>query len=376
MITGVGRSAIAVISLRGVNAGGIVAACFESVTKSRFLPSQIRYGLWTGPSQESLEGESVVVTPLTENHVEIHCHGGPAATTRIIDDLCVCGAIPIEPEKEHLMRADNLLVHEAQQVLSQCLTARTAAIAMDQVRGAMSDWATSLLSTIEKEPSAGECARREAGELLRFAKIGTRLGQPFRVVLAGSPNVGKSSILNAILGYDRSITFDAAGTTRDVLHADTVIDGLPIRLSDTAWIRASGEPLEQQGALRAQIAAAQADLVIVVCEPRSLIQAGTRKRGMEIVDSTKRVIRVLNKSDLLVDSDTPHLCDLTTNALTGDGIAELMAAIAEKLCDSVPQPGSPVPITDRQARLLGEIAAAESREVIMVKLRELLGVTI
>ncbi len=373
IITGVGRSAIAVISLRGVNAGGIVAACFESVTKSRFLPSQIRYGLWTG-SQESLDGESVVVTPLSENHFEIHCHGGPAATTRIIDDLSACGAIPIE--SQNLTRADNLLMHEAQQVLAQCLTARTAAIAMDQVRGAMSDWATSLLSTIEKEPSAGESSRREAGELLRFAEFGTRLGQPFRVVLAGSPNVGKSSLLNAILGYGRSITFDAAGTTRDVLHADTVIDGLPIRFSDTAGIRASDEPLEQQGVARAQIAAAQADLVIIVYEPQSLLRAGTRKRGMEIVDSTKRVIRVLNKSDLLADSDPHELCDLTTNALTGDGVAELMAAIVEKLCDSMPQPGSPVPITDRQARLLGQIGAAESREVIMVKLRELLGVKI
>jgi tRNA modification GTPase len=240
----------------------------------------------------------------------------------------------------------------------------------------MSDWAASLLSTIEKKTSAWESSRREAGELLQFAGFGTRLGQPFRVVLAGSPNVGKSSLLNAILGYDRSITFDAAGTTRDVLHADTVIDGLPIRLSDTAGIRASDEPLEQQGVARAQTAADQADLVIVVCEPQSLMRAGTRKWGTEIVDSTKRVIRVLNKSDLLVDSDTHDLCDLTTNALTGEGVAELMAAIAEKLCDSVPQPGTPVPITGRQARLLGEIAAAESREVMMVKLRELLGVKI
>lgn len=375
MITGVGRSAIAVISLRGVNAAGIVVGCFESVTKSRFLPSQIRYGLWTGANKQSSTGESVVVTPLSENHFEIHCHGGAAATTRIIDDLCACGAILVESEV--LTLADNLLMHEAQQVLAQCVTARTGAIAMDQVRGAMSDWAANQLTAIENDAVAAEKSRREAGELVRFAELGTRLGQPFRVVLAGRPNVGKSSLLNAIVGYDRSITFDAAGTTRDVLHADTAIDGLPIRLSDTAGIRESDQPLERQGVERAQIAADQADLVIAVCEPDSLgRQAGSCDRAMDIVDSTKRLIRVLNKSDLLADPNARDLCDVATNALTGDGVAELLAAIADKLCDLMPRPGSPVPVTDRQARLLAEVEAAESREVITGKLRELIGVNI
>ncbi len=284
VITGAGRSAIAVISLRGVKADEIVAECFESATKSRYLPSQIRYGLWTGQTKDRSAGESVVVTPISENHFEIHCHGGSAATTRIIEDLCVCGAMLIESEDPTF--ADNLLMHEAQRVLAECLTARTAAIAMDQVRGAMSDWATNQLSAIEKDPAAVENSRREAGELLRFAELGTRLGQHYRVVLAGPPNVGKSSLLNAIVGYDRSITFDAAGTTRDVLHADTVINGLPIRLSDTAGIRESDEPLERQGVARAQIAADQADLVIAVCEPDSLgRQAGSCDRALEIADS-------------------------------------------------------------------------------------------
>ena len=375
VITGAGRSAIAVIWLRGVNAGEIVAECFESATKSRFLPSQIRYGLWTGPTKERSAGESVVVTPISENHFEIHCHGGTAAITRIIDDLCVCDAILIESEDPTF--ADNLLMQEAQQVLARCLTARTVAIAMDQVRGAMSDWATNQLRVLEKDPGAVENSRRETGEVLRFAELGTRLGQHYRVVLAGPPNVGKSSLLNAILGYDRSITFDAAGTTRDVLHADTVINGLPIRLSDTAGIRESDEPLERQGVARAQIAADQADLVIAVCEPDSLArQAGSCDRALDIADSSKRLIRVLNKSDLLADPDSGDLCDVATNALTGAGVAELLVVIAEKLCDSMPPPGSPVPVTDRQARLLVEIEAAESGEAIRVKLRELIGVDI
>ena len=154
VITGRGRSAIAVISLRGANAGVIVRDCFERATKTRFLPSQIRYGVWTGPERESSNGESVVVTPLSEDHFEIHCHGGPAATNRIMDDLCKCGADQIQGES--LTSANNLLIREAYQVLAQCLTARTAAIAMDQVRGAMSDWVQCQIEAVTDGGSLSE----------------------------------------------------------------------------------------------------------------------------------------------------------------------------------------------------------------------------
>ena len=96
-----------------------------------------------------------------------------------------------------------------------------------------------------------------------------RLAEPFRVVLTGPPNVGKSSLLNALVGFDRSITLDMAGTTRDVLHANTVIAGLPIQFSDTAGIRdhAAVETIEREGIRQAQLAAGNADLLLLVCEP-------------------------------------------------------------------------------------------------------------
>lgn len=379
LLTGVGKSAIAVIALRGTQAAEIVAACFQSATKGRFSPGQIRYGVWAGPNRTSTDRESVVVTPVDANHFEIHCHGGSAATTRIVDDLCSCGATRVQPQT--LSTTKNLLITESYQVLAHCLTARTAAIAMDQARGALSNWVESQLEKVDGRSVIAADLRRQVDKLLRDAEFGTRLGTQFRVVLVGPPNVGKSSLLNAILGYDRSITFDAAGTTRDVLHATTVLDGLPIRLSDTAGIRETEEPLERQGVARARTAADDADLVLALSAPPAGLGGGLRGRSgvqrPEVFNPNHRLIRVLNKSDLVDDpATTGQPWDVATSARTGEGVAKLMELIANRLCESMPKPGSPVPITDRQANLLREIRAAESSQTVLIKLRELLGVNI
>lgn len=374
-ISGSGRSAIAVIAIRGAAAADIVCQCFQPATKGPFSLQEIRYGRWQGPSGQDLASESVVVTRLAEDRFEIHCHGGRAAVDRIIDDLSAAGAQPI-PAEAWSRSADHLLIHEATQVLTRCLTARTAAIAMDQVRGAMVDWASGLLGVLEsgeleRDPTPVETARSGAEEILAWAGFTSRLAEPFRVVLVGRPNVGKSSLMNAIVGYDRSITIDAAGTTRDVLHAETIIDGLPIRLSDTAGIHSSGQAIEKQGIQRAQNAAQQADLVIVV---RQLDQAAEPLEST-LDHSPERVIRVVNKVDLAAGGQTCQPGELATCALTGQGLAALMAAISEKL-GQWPPPGAPAAINDRQTLLLREIAAAGDKDLVSAKLRELLGVNL
>ena len=257
VLTGTGRSAIAVIGLRGPKAKSIIERSFVPATPMTLSNGQIRYGNWTGSDPEQEAHESVVVTPIGEDRFEIHCHGGSAAIARIIGDLRSCGAIQIE--NSDWTEVENLLIREARQVLAKCLTARTAAIAMDQLRGALADWVQSSIDA----PADPSSLAREAERIVAHAPLTTRLGDPFRVVLVGPPNVGKSSLVNAIVGYDRSITFDQAGTTRDVLHADTVIDGIPIRLSDTAGIRESDEAIEKEGIARAKSVAEQADLVLI-----------------------------------------------------------------------------------------------------------------
>lgn len=403
VLTGAGRSAIAVVDLQGPDAESIMASCFEPATKTRFSPNEIRFGVWRGCQEKVVDqasaGESVVVTPLGHGqqqsnerlrHFEIHCHGGPAATQRIIDDLQNAGAVLVD-SITHIGSDSGetltpLLIREATQVLIQCTTPRTAAIAIDQFRGAMQDWATRMLTQLELDTLSITHISQEANEILRFSKFGIRLAESFRVVLTGPPNVGKSSLMNAIVGYDRSITLDVPGTTRDVLHAETVIDGLPIRLSDTAGIRDSSEPIEKEGIARAHRATEDADLVLQVTEPAIQSDFATPQLNVTQPGETRRIIRVLNKSDLLTDGQQPHAGQIATNSLSGEGIAELMAAIVTSLVEVMPTSspstqnpstqGTPVPITVRQVQQLTKLTVADSKTVAANALRVLLGVNL
>lgn len=395
ILTGVGRSAIAVISVCGPNAESIVSGCFESATKTRFLPHQIRYGVWRGLGCSGA-GESVVVTPIEQgNHFEIHCHGGPAATTRIIEDLTQAGAVLASNPPGKAMGLVGFLptqceLHvEAKEVLSRCLTSRTAAIALDQLRGALYDWVCHSRQRLEADTSATAQIIEDVGRMLPLADFGTRLAEPFSVVLAGPPNVGKSSLLNAIVGYDRSITMDIAGTTRDILHADTVIDGLPIRLSDTAGIRDSNEPIERQGIEKTYQAARSADLVIRVAQPIETVLSATDFTSDTMILGTNDLfspseegpakLHVLNKSDLIPTEASVSETILLTNALNGDGISELMSAISQSLIMNQPEPGSPVPITNRQVKLLNQIVSLAhegDQALVLAKLQELCGSSI
>jgi tRNA modification GTPase len=230
-------------------------------------------------------------------------------------------------------------------------------------------WATEQLDALEKDVSSLGSVRRRTRELLEVSPFSTRLAEPFRVVLAGPPNVGKSSLLNAIVGFDRSITLDQAGTTRDVLHANTVIDGIAIRISDTAGIRDSDEAIEQQGIARARLVASEADLVLSVSEPS--LEGGSSGRT-EPLDGPAAMIRVLNKSDRLQHPLPSNAYDFATSALTGEGVGALMAAIGNRLGRWIPKPGTPVPINHRQANLLHQVAIANSNDEAATNLRLLL----
>lgn len=109
------------------------------------------------------------------------------------------------------------------------------------------------------------------GHLLASAAFGERLFDGATVAIIGAPNVGKSSLLNLLAGRDRAIVSDMPGTTRDVLEVDFEVDGIPVRLADTAGIRSSDDLIEQEGMRRAEAAADEADVVLFVADAKRLI---------------------------------------------------------------------------------------------------------
>lgn len=355
-LTGPGRSAVAVIGVRGPRAVDVVVACFKINGPRKLQPLQVRYGDWHGghpgadsDPQPGSESESIVICQTDDDTVEVHCHGGKAAIERIIADLEAHQITEIAATEWQSQR-EPLAISEARSVLSQCLTERTAAIAIQQTRGALVRWAESAKTRLRESDTHLADVRRSASKVADSSKFSTRLAEPFRVILAGQPNVGKSSLVNAIVGYQRSITFDEAGTTRDVLHCETVIDGLPIRISDTAGIRETDQQIEKAGISLAESAIRDADLLVWVTTPES--------DQMHTIDHAN-MIRVCNKSDLAADkSIDPGM--ISTIATTGSGVDLLISEIADQLVAVFPPTDSAVVVNQRQAECLHAITNARS----------------
>jgi tRNA modification GTPase len=319
--------------------------------------------------------EDVVVCRVDDQTLEINCHGGDAAARRILDHLTHAGC-RIVPWFELLKRADGLLTAELAQALSQATTARTAAILLDQSSGLLRNELDQLIQAAEAlaAPAASSAdspherratlyrhALRERLEaLLARADFGLHLTRPWSVVLAGRPNVGKSSLINALVGFTRSIVFDQPGTTRDVVTAETAFDGWPVRLSDTAGLRAEADDLESAGIQRARAQLAQADcrvLLIDTSEPPTDFDR-------DLLSAWPDALVVAHKADLPdVWGDAVPECALRVSSVTREGVNDLIAAIVRRLVPDVPPPGTPVPVSERQVQLLRSASEALDRGV-------------
>jgi tRNA modification GTPase len=161
--------------------------------------------------------------------------------------------------------------------------------------------------------------------VLNTATQGAILNEGITLVLAGRPNVGKSSLLNKLLGYERAIVASSPGTTRDVLSERMDLDGVPIRIVDTAGLRSTAEPVEQEGVRRARVEVAQADIVLLVRDDSD----GDRVRDLIEEQSlpVDRLTIVSNKTDLSGGASgarsNPEFREVGVSALTGAGVPDL-----------------------------------------------------
>ena len=169
------------------------------------------------------------------------------------------------------------------------------------------------------------------------APLGRRLTTPWRVAVAGPPNVGKSSLVNALAGYQRSIVAPTPGTTRDVATTRLAIDGWPVELADTAGVRDATDMLEMQGVRMAREATAAADLCLWV------LDASAQPVWPELQGAVQLVV---NKIDLPAAWAPDEAAGaVRVSARTGRGMADLCAALSRRLVPDPPPAGSAVPFT-------------------------------
>jgi tRNA modification GTPase len=206
-----------------------------------------------------------------------------------------------------------------------------------------------------------EAAGRLLATLLRHAPVGRHLSEPWRVVVAGAPNVGKSSLVNALAGFSRCLVSAAPGTTRDVVTTLIAVDRWPVELADTAGQRAEAESLEAQGIALARTAAGRADLCLWV------LDASAPPVWPDFATPALRLL--VNKVDLPVAWDLGQAsAAVPVSARTGAGLDDLCQAMAGWLVPDPPLPGAAVPFTaelcDRLEDVRGLLAAGRVTEAM------------
>jgi tRNA modification GTPase len=346
ILTARGRGAVASINVTGQASPQLIDCFFKTRWRRSVAASPcgcILFGHWQRATGNLHASEEVIVCRKNETQCEVHCHGGRAAAAAIVADMVAHGATEIDWREWIRRTSANVLQAEALWALAEAPTQRCADVLLDQHHGALRRALDELQSYVEQK-NLGHATQLLA-ELLSRARYGLHLTRPFRVALVGRPNVGKSSLINRLLGYERSIVFDQPGTTRDVVSAMTAFDGWPVELLDTAGLRDTTDPIEVVGAEYARRTAADADLVLLVAEPSNVMSAVS-------FAVNKDVLCVLNKIDRWPVNSEILQGWLPTCALTGEGISQLVKAMVEKLVPYPPQDGDPVPFTERQHELL------------------------
>ncbi|MCS7045998.1 MAG: 50S ribosome-binding GTPase, partial [Gemmataceae bacterium] len=324
-LTPPGRSAIAVLAVRGPEAWAVTRRLFRRGRRQEAaaspLPDNPSPGdFWLGWLGEATKGGADEVVVLVrqaapEPWVEVHCHGGPEVV-RLLQELYRDHGAAITAAEDFAKRHLPPWRAEAEKLLLHAPTTRTAAIALDQWHGAFEQAMTDLRRCWQ-QGRRDEVATR-LRRLLDLVPVGEHLMQPWRVVLAGPPNVGKSSLNNALVGFARSLVAPLPGTTRDVVTTTIALDGWPIDLADTAGLRTAADPLESAGIARAWRAQQSADLVVWLLDGSAPpLPPPEGWQGLVVV----------NKTDLPAAWDwSERPAAVRVSAKTGAGVSELCRA--------------------------------------------------
>jgi tRNA modification GTPase len=284
-------------------------------------------------------------TPVSS--VEIHCHGGTETVRWLLEILENQGCrVCTWTELEQATTTDPWKT-AASLELVKASTVRTAAILLDQYHGAFARALVDIQAALTNQDLPE--TTRLLDLLARYANVGRHLTVPWKVAVVGPPNVGKSSLVNALAGFQRSLVTPTPGTTRDLVTTLIAVDGWPVELIDTAGLREESGSVEAQGIVLARNAAARADLCLW------LLDASAPPIWPEpnLRDDSKFKL-VVNKIDRPPAWEIKQSDVLQVSALTGAGLPEFVEAIARWLVPNSPPPGTAVPFTPSLASQVEE----------------------
>jgi tRNA modification GTPase len=353
-----GSGAIAIVRLSGPQALAIARALTGVEARPRYAElctfrdgagERIDEGLVLYfPAPRSYTGEDVV---------ELHGHGGRVVSDLVLGRALALGARPAEPG-EFTLRAflnDKLDLVQAEAVadLIGSGSERAARAALRSLRGEFSASVERLQGALtalrvrveawldfpDEELDLGALAELKAsldavcaelGALAARAAHGAALRDGLSVVIAGPPNAGKSSLLNRLAGYEAAIVTDIPGTTRDPLREHLSLDGVPVSVVDTAGLRDSSDPVEQEGLRRARAELDKADRVLWVVDVRESLDSAL-EGARRALGADRAFTLVRNKVDLVGDdagvAEIGHVIAIRVSALTGTGLDLLTAHV-------------------------------------------------
>lgn len=357
-----GRGGVGVIRLSGKQAFAIAASlCQQELPKNRMAGFRQFKDADGQVIDEGLILRFAAPNSFTgEDVVEVQGHGGVVVQNAVLARLYALGATAAQAGEFSLRAFENGKLDLVQaEAISDLIDATSEAAARSAVRslqGAFSQRVNTVLEQLihlrlhveaaidfpEEEIdfladgkilNLLEGVQQAVTEVQKSAKQGQLLREGLQVVIAGKPNAGKSSLLNALAGVDRAIVTDIAGTTRDVLHEKVTLHGLPITLTDTAGLRETGDVVEREGIKRAYKEIEQADLLLLVYD------LSTDDDPLALADQffnhqldQKRLMLIANKADktgqALGQDELDGFKRIVISAKQGDGIETLCGAIA------------------------------------------------
>jgi len=375
--TGLQVSAIGIIRLTGDGCAPVADKVFtlnNQKALSTAPPRKLVLGTLHDKSGRVIDQCMAVFTPgpnsyTGEDTVEFHCHGSPAVLTAGLESLYQAGAVPAKrgefTKRAFLNGKLDLTQAEAVIDLIEAETADAAANAAGQVGGILQkkldpvyndlrDLCSHFHAVLDYPDEDIEDFGLKAYEtslkadakalysLLQTYGQGRILRQGVAAAIVGKPNVGKSSLLNALAGFERVIVTEVAGTTRDTVEETVMVGSTRLRLIDTAGIRETGDRIEAMGVERSKQAVENADLVLFVCDGSQPLTAEDRA-VIDICADCENAIALINKSDLgqvVAPSDLPFLYIIEICTKTGAGLDQLADVVDTMFAGNIPCDGS------------------------------------